>query len=135
VRLMGDGPSNWTTWLIIAARPRERHKALWGTKRGAYVLPEGTPRDRLIPGSKPLWLMRELVLDYSREGELVADPFAGAGTTLLAARLEGRRAIGAEIDRDTYTLAHDRLSQRYTPRLPFAARDLEPAPGMRGVAP
>lgn len=47
---------------------------------------------------KPLWLMRALVRHYSRLGQLVCDPFAGWCSTLVAARAEGRRAIGSELD-------------------------------------
>lgn len=49
---------------------------------------------RLHPHEKPLALMAELVRKCP--AGVVADPFAGSGTTLLAARQEGRRAIGVE---------------------------------------
>jgi len=98
VRLAGDGPSNWTVWLVVS-----------GTLPGAYV---GTPDQRhayRIPGGKPLWLMRDVVRHYSRRNDIVCDPFAGGGTTLLAAAMEGRRAIGAELDGATFDRAAARL--------------------------
>lgn len=112
VRLQGDGPSSWTTWLIVA-RPRTREYSTWGTLPGAYV--RGCKRERLVRvGGKPIWLMRAIVRDYSRPGDLVCDPFAGAGTTLLAAAIEGRSAIGSEIDEEAHTAAQERLSRPYT---------------------
>lgn len=54
--------------------------------------------DRTNGRGKPEWLMRALVRDYSRAGDLVCDPLAGYGTTLHAAIAEGRRAIGSERD-------------------------------------
>jgi len=71
-----------------------------------------------------MWLMRAIVSDYSRPGDLVCDPFAGGGTTLLAAAIEGRRAIGAEESPETYARAVRRLSAGYTPviRLPVGPR-------------
>jgi site-specific DNA-methyltransferase (adenine-specific) len=61
-----------------------------------------------------MWLMEVIVRDYSRPGDLVIDPCAGGATTLLAAARNGRRAIGAEMDRDTFDKAVARLSQGYT---------------------
>jgi site-specific DNA-methyltransferase (adenine-specific) len=121
VRLAGDGPSNWTTWLMVS-RPRTMRN--WGALPGAYV---GKSHDigenaldrskRPVAGGKPLWLMRAIVKDYSRPGDLIVDPFAGGGTTLLAAAIEGRTAIGAELDPKTFALAVKRLSAGYTPMM------------------
>ncbi len=61
--------------------------------------------------------MRLIVRDYSRPGDLIVDPYAGSGTTLLAAAMEGRRCIGAEMDPKTWKLAGKRLSRGYTENL------------------
>ena len=122
VRLAGDGPSNWTVWAIVA---RPKSLARWGTLRGAYVgnafdAGQNTAtatRRRSVVGSKPLWLMRALVRDYSRPGDIVCDPCVGSGTTLLAALTEGRRAVGAEMDPAHYECARKRLAKGYTPPL------------------
>ena len=50
------------------------------------------------PTQKPVSLLRELIEMSSRPGETVLDPFTGAGSTLVAAAMEGRRAIGIEIE-------------------------------------
>ena len=106
VRLQGDGPSSWTCWLCVA-RPRSKAMAKWGTLRGAYRRRAGDERSKRR-GGKPLGVMREIVRDYSRPGDLVLDTHAGGGTTLLAAMLEGRRAIGAERDEAAYHDADER---------------------------
>lgn len=116
-RLTGDGPANWTCWIGVS-RPRSKRFAGWGSLPGAYVpRMAGVQRDRLIKGGKPLWLMKALVMDYSRRGDLVCDPYAGAATTLLAAAIEGRRAIGAELDPETFEKAVARLRNGYTPSM------------------
>ena len=47
---------------------------------------------------KPTALIVDLMLDCSSRGDLVLDPFAGSGSTLLAAHHTGRRAAAIEID-------------------------------------
>jgi hypothetical protein len=105
-RLIGDGPSSWAVWMMTA-RPRSRAFATWGCLPGAYEAP--TDKTGIVAGAKPLGLMRAIVRDYSRPGDIVVDPCAGGGTTLLAAVMEGRRAIGAEVDPATWTKAVARL--------------------------
>ena len=70
-------------------------------------------------GGKTTWIMRAIVRDYTRRGDTVCDPCAGMATTLLAARQEGRRAIGAEMDPERYEAAVARLSRGVTPPLPW----------------
>lgn len=50
------------------------------------------------PTVKPLSLMRWMVRLVTPEGGRVLDPFAGSGSTLVAAQLEGRDAVGVELD-------------------------------------
>ena len=68
-------------------------------------------------GSKPVWLMRALIRDYSEPGDLVCDPFAGFGTTLLAAAIEGRRSVGCEVNAKRREDAKLRIAGGYTPAL------------------
>lgn len=118
VRLAGDGPAQWAISVVVA-RPKTRDFQHWGALRGAYVLPpgQGALGESGVMGGKPLWLMRALVRDYSRPGDLIVDPCAGGATTLIAARMEGRRSIGAERDPVTFELARKRLAKPYTPLL------------------
>lgn len=114
VRLTGDGPAQWAAWIVVA-RPRSPEFVRWGALPGGYVLPRGEHHPKpVITGGKSLWIMRQLVRDYSRAGDLVCDPCAGAGTTLRAARAEGRRAIASESDPETYALALRELAKDET---------------------
>jgi site-specific DNA-methyltransferase (adenine-specific) len=106
VRLAGDGPATWTTWITVA---RPRSMRAWGALPGAYVDGVGDRIAGEVRGAKQVALMRAIIRDYTRPGDLVCDPCAGGGTTLLAAVLEGRRAIGAEMDPSTFAKAVKRL--------------------------
>jgi site-specific DNA-methyltransferase (adenine-specific) len=62
------------------------------------------------PTVKPLKLMRYLLTLLSTPaGGLVLDPFAGSGSTLLAAKLLGRPAMGIELDEHFCEIAASRL--------------------------
>lgn len=50
------------------------------------------------PTEKPVDILRQLIESSSVMGETVYDPFAGSGSTLVAAALEGRKAVGCEIE-------------------------------------
>lgn len=63
------------------------------------------------PVPKPLGWMRWVVRLVSLPNELILDPFAGSGTTGLAARLEGRRAILIEREERYCELAASRLAR------------------------
>lgn len=65
----------------------------------------------LHPSEKPVMLLRELIESSSRFGDTVLDCFAGSGSTLEAARLEGRRCIGIEIEERYCEIAANRLRQ------------------------
>jgi len=109
VRMAGDGPSSWTVYLMVA-RPRTAEMARWGALPGAYVV----PRPYRFGGGgrgKPLRLMEAIVRDYSRRGDLVCDPCAGWGHTLIAARSLGRRGVGAEIDAAAHAEACRRMGR------------------------
>lgn len=63
------------------------------------------------PTQKPLRLIKELLRLHSNAGDMVLDPFAGSGTTLAAAKLMGRRAIGVELNERYCEIAAQRLCQ------------------------
>lgn len=69
------------------------------------------PRRNFHPTVKPVDLMRWLVRLVTPPGGTVLDPFAGSGSTLIAAVLEGFEVIGCERDGDYVELAIERLGQ------------------------
>jgi site-specific DNA-methyltransferase (adenine-specific) len=114
-RLSGDGPGSGAVYLVVS-RPRSDAFMGWGSLPCWY---HSQPARDGVAGGKPLDLMRAIVRDYSRPGDLICDPCAGAGTTLLAARIEGRSSIGAELDEKHYAIAQRRLARGYTPSFDF----------------
>jgi len=50
------------------------------------------------PTAKPVAMVKDALLDVTKRGDLVLDPFLGAGATLIAGELSGRNVRGMEID-------------------------------------
>jgi len=72
-------------------------------------------KDNTHPTVKPIDLMRYLIRLVNPPGGIVLDPFAGSGTTLLAARLEGAQSIGIELDEKHCEI----IARRLDKGLPF----------------
>jgi hypothetical protein len=94
--------SNWKPFLVYGGGPRFADvvrsegsdagaKSLhhWGQDYGAF---------------------HTLVERFTKPGQTVVDPFAGAGTTLLAAKALGRHAVGAELDEEHVQTARERVA-------------------------
>lgn len=89
----------------------------------AYLLAKGDPErpsvgdvldwtysgNKLHPTQKPVSVLLPLIETFCRAGGLVLDPFAGSGSTLLAAKMLGRRYLGIELDPEYCALARQRL--------------------------
>jgi site-specific DNA-methyltransferase (adenine-specific) len=74
-------------------------------------VPGASTRDH--PAPFPLEIPRRLVLMFSFVGDTVLDPFAGSGTTLEAAVLSGRHAIGMDIEGAYVAMTAKRLRRTY----------------------
>lgn len=70
------------------------------------------------PTTKPLWIIKRLILDSTSPGFAVLDPFAGGGTTAIAAIRTGRRCTLIEIDERYCEIAVRRIERELQqPRL------------------
>lgn len=58
--------------------------------------------DKIHPTQKPIALLEKLIEIFTDEGDVVIDPVAGSGSTLIAAENLGRRAYGFEIKKNFY---------------------------------
>lgn len=61
------------------------------------------------PTEKPVKLLRQLIESSSLVDETVFDPFMGVASTLVAAKLEGRKSVGIEIDERYCGIGANRL--------------------------
>ena len=68
----------------------------------------GNPQNRIHVTEKPLQLMKD-VIQICEPGGRILDPFAGSGTTILAAVEEGYEAVGIEVTDTYYALGTERV--------------------------
>jgi DNA modification methylase len=95
VWLNGTGPHVNNIELGRHGRSRSN---VW-TYQGVNTFRQGRNEDlSMHPTVKPVALVADAIKDCSRRGAVVLDPFAGSGTTLIAAEKTGRKARGIEID-------------------------------------
>lgn len=79
-------------------------------KRDVIECAVETTRDSGHPAIYPLHIIRELIKLLSKPHDVVLDPFAGSGTTAVAAKELKRKYIGIEINEDYCKLARERLT-------------------------
>lgn len=92
-----DGTRPGTGWESVALLHTPRatrwngggHHAVWRHPR---------PHNQAHKTEKPVALYREWIRQFTDPHEIIVDPFCGAGSLLVAAVLEGRRAVGIELD-------------------------------------
>ena len=74
-----------------------RHKFERGKKRSVVFYPKPS-KSKLHPTMKPVGLLRKLILNSTKAGEYVYDPFGGSGSTLIACEQTKRKCLMIEID-------------------------------------
>ena len=100
--------------LVWVKRYASNQRYVGYSHESAYLLAKGNPpqptsviRDvlewrytgnSLHPTQKPVMALRPPIQAFTKPGEIVLDPFVGSGTTVLAAKVLGRRYIGIDID-------------------------------------
>lgn len=105
----------------LTGSPAPQHDVIWFATKGKYKLPGKRPKsivsskrlqgDQLIhPTEKPVDLLEQLIESYTAPGEIVLDPFAGSGSTLVAAANKGRKFLGIEMDKTYFEKALHRIA-------------------------
>lgn len=114
---MGDLSLSWSRnyehiqFAVGHKASRTKGDGLMRKRRGAILshhAVRGT-RAKRHPTEKPVPLLRELIETSSQFGDVVLDPYMGAGSTGVAALLEGRRFVGIELDKEYFDVSVERL--------------------------
>lgn len=73
--------------------------------------PRDNESEKIHPTQKPVELLKTLIEIFTDEGDVVIDPVAGSGSTLIAAERLNRKAYGFEIKKDFFTKAQNWLNE------------------------
>lgn len=92
---------------ILSVIPEEKHR-LWFQQIWTGITGAST---RNHPAPYPVELAERLVRMFSFVGDIVLDPFAGTGTTTVAAAKWARNSVGVEIDPQYLSSARDRIEK------------------------
>jgi site-specific DNA-methyltransferase (adenine-specific) len=107
--------NGWNVWEPVLVYGKHRKPV----GQDAWVIPIALQSDTgNHPCPKPLPFWKALVVSFSLDTDTILDPFMGSGTTLVAAKLEGRKAVGIEIEERYCEISAKRLAQGV---LPFTA--------------
>ena len=73
--------------------------------------PRDNESEKIHPTQKPVELLKTLIKIFTDEGDVVIDPVAGSGSTLVAAERLNRKSFGFEIKKEFFTKANEWLSE------------------------
>lgn len=128
-----SGSCAWGSWMSAKApRLRDLHEYLLVFAKGGFARPDkgqsDIDRDAFMAATLSIWeippasakrighpapfpvaLAERVIRLYSYVGDVVLDPFAGSGTTCLAAKQAGRHWVGYELDAEYCALAQRRV--------------------------
>ena len=74
------------------------NSTIWASPSPKFIMGGSDEEKFYHPTQKPVELMRRPILNHTKRGELVYEPFLGSGTTLAAAELTKRVCVGIELD-------------------------------------
>jgi DNA modification methylase len=87
-----------------------KHKMERSKARNVIYHPRPT-KSKLHPTQKPVGLLRKLIPNSTKVGDVVYDPFLGSGSTAVACEHLGRKCIGIELDASYVESAVKRLEK------------------------
>jgi site-specific DNA-methyltransferase (adenine-specific) len=108
---IGDVKYNWGCGHEFIYYLKKGKRPVPYRRSGILHVDKVRPGTNVHPTQKPTALLKILIEYSTDEGDLVFDPYAGSGSTVVAAQELGRIGIGIEVEEDYVTSARSRLSQ------------------------
>jgi site-specific DNA-methyltransferase (adenine-specific) len=108
-QISADRPGQGFETVLILHSGRTPKRWNRGGGAGVWTFPVHT--DSEVPTQKPLALVASFVADFTQQGQTVADPFMGSGTTGVACAIHGRAFVGIESNERHFDIACRRIEE------------------------
>lgn len=118
-------PSSWIVWdknngdndfadceLAWTSFKSAVRKVKW-TWNGMLQENMANKEKRIHPTQKPVGMLEWIVQNYTKEGDLILDPFSGSASVAIACRKNNRYYIGCELDKEYYDLSVERMNEYF----------------------
>lgn len=89
----------------------KKSKSTFNHKYKSSIFEYPTQKNQIHPCEKNHKLIAELITDNTKENEIVFDPCAGSGTTILEAIKLNRKGIGCELNLEYFIKANERIER------------------------
>lgn len=108
---LGDLDGNWPVSYELILYGKKGRRLIKSRRDSVIAIDRLQSGKNWHPTQKPKELIEVLIEQSTDRGDLVVDPFAGSGSTLLAAKRQGRNAIGTELRPDYVAKIEAELGQ------------------------
>lgn len=95
--IMGRGHYHWRHELCFYGWVRGKRCAWYGAHAQDTVWQVGRENDKIHPTQKPTELFVRPIINHTKRGDLIYEPFSGSGSQIIAAEMTGRRAFAVEL--------------------------------------
>ena len=112
-QISADRPANGWDGIAYLYPVGKKKRWFGGGRHGNWIGPLVTNGDH--PTGKPIAMVNSWIERFTESGHLILDTFMGSGTTLVAAKRLGRKAIGIELEEKYCEIAAKRLAQGALP--------------------
>ncbi|MDA8116969.1 MAG: site-specific DNA-methyltransferase [Actinomycetota bacterium] len=97
--VFGRGDYHWRHELAFYGWRRGHRPPFYGPRNQTTIWEAGRENDGIHPTQKPVKLFEIPLMNHTKKGELIYEPFAGSGSQFIAAEASGRVCYGVELDR------------------------------------
>ncbi len=107
-----NGQHFWLSSGELCVMAKKRNTPFYGNCEKAYktISAPTVAQGREHPNAKPIEIMADFIKMSSKEGEIILDPFAGGGSTLVACKMLKRNYIGCELQKEYCDIIEARLN-------------------------